>query len=84
MSVLFYGFCAYLLILSVKATETRSRIVTWTVFLVFMIGLSRLYLGVHYLSDVAAGFTAGVCWLAVCATGVEIFRRRGLRSLHVN
>jgi membrane-associated phospholipid phosphatase len=80
MSVLFYGFCSYLLILSSKTTETRSHIVTWTVFLVFMIGVSRLYLGVHYLSDVAAGFTAGISWLAVCATGVEIFRRRSLRE----
>jgi membrane-associated phospholipid phosphatase len=80
MSVLFYGFCAYLSILSVKTMETRSKIVTWAVFLVFMIGVSRLYLGVHYLSDVAAGFTAGICWLVVCATGVELFRRRGFRE----
>ncbi len=80
MSVLFYGFCAYLLVLSVKTTEARSQIVTWTVFLVFMIGVSRLYIGVHYLSDVAAGFTAGICWLAVCATGMEIFRRRGFQE----
>lgn len=80
MSVLFYGFCVYLLILSVKSTEARSQIITWAVFLVFMIGVSRLYLGVHYLSDVAAGFTAGICWLAICATGVETFRQRGLRK----
>lgn len=80
MAVLLYGFLAYLLVRSVKTAALRSHIVTWTAFLALMIGLSRMYLGVHYLSDVAAGFAAGACWLAVCVTAVETCRRRGRRG----
>ena len=39
------------------------------------IGLSRVYLGVHYLSDVVAGFAAGLSWLAVCLSGTEAWVR---------
>ena len=39
------------------------------------IGFSRLYLGMHYLSDVLAGFAAGGLWLTVCITAIELVRR---------
>jgi membrane-associated phospholipid phosphatase len=41
-----------------------------------LIGFSRLYLGVHYVSDVVAGYAAGVAWVAICVSGVEIAMRR--------
>jgi membrane-associated phospholipid phosphatase len=40
-----------------------------------LIGFSRLYLGVHYLSDVLAGYASGIVWLAFTMTGVEAVRR---------
>jgi undecaprenyl-diphosphatase len=43
--------------------------------LVVLIGFSRLYLGVHYLSDVLAGMAAGSAWLALCWTVVGTLRR---------
>jgi undecaprenyl-diphosphatase len=41
-----------------------------------------MYLGVHYFSDVLAGFAAGGVWLSALITGMEIIRRRkaGKRS----
>jgi len=44
--------------------------------LVIAIGLSRLYLGVHYFSDVIGGYAAGSVWLATCLTGLELERAR--------
>jgi undecaprenyl-diphosphatase len=45
------------------------------VTLVLLIGLSRMYLGVHYFSDVVGGYAAGMVWLAACITGLEVARR---------
>ena len=42
---------------------------------VVLIGFSRMYLGVHYLSDVLAGYAAGGVWLSALVTGVETIRR---------
>jgi len=46
---------------------------------------SRVYLGVHWLSDIAAGVSAGLPWLATTTIGVEPFRKlrliRKLRTL---
>jgi undecaprenyl-diphosphatase len=43
--------------------------------LVLLIGLSRLYLGVHYPSDVIAGYVIGFVWAVFCALAVEGFAR---------
>ena len=75
-SLIGYGMLAYVLITVVP--ELRSRrvaIVVSTAALVLAIGLSRLYLGVHYFSDVIGGFGAGVLWLAACVSGIEVARR---------
>ena len=58
------------LISSYPASRPVTRRVTWAlaVLLVASIAFSRLYLGVHYPSDVLGGFAAGSGWLAICAT----------------
>jgi undecaprenyl-diphosphatase len=47
-----------------------------SVALVLAIGFSPIYLGVHFFSDVAAGYAAGMMWLAICVSGCEVARRR--------
>jgi membrane-associated phospholipid phosphatase len=44
--------------------------------LILLIGFARIYLGVHYLSDVVAGFAAGTLWLTVCITSYQFAERR--------
>ncbi len=45
-----------------------------------LVALSRMYLGVHYLSDVAAAFAEGVAWLALCLGALAAFWRHDRRS----
>lgn len=76
-SLIAYGMLAYVLVAYwPSGNRHRVAIVTSASVLVILIGLSRLYLGVHYLTDVVAGFAAGTLWLTACVTGVEIARRR--------
>ncbi|MCR4437243.1 MAG: bifunctional DedA family/phosphatase PAP2 family protein [Clostridiales bacterium] len=59
----FYGFIAYILWVNMKS-RWRYPLVILSVALVISIGISRIYLGVHYASDVLGGFSAGLAWLA--------------------
>lgn len=58
IAVAFYGYLAYILIKSLKGRYQRVIIIL-TVLMVGLIGFSRLYLGVHYVSDVLAGYLVG-------------------------
>ncbi len=75
-SLVAYGMVGYLLVtLCAIRWQARLAIVLAVGVLVLAIGVSRLYLGVHYFSDVVGGYAAGVLWLSACITGLEIVRR---------
>lgn len=64
-----FSFCFYGVLAGLLAGRVRSmpaRVLIWLVaaLLVLAIGLSRIYLGVHYPSDVIAGYLAGTIWAA--------------------
>jgi undecaprenyl-diphosphatase len=65
-SIVAYGIMLYLLIEHTRDSPRRRLIIGATATLVFLVALSRVYLGVHYLSDVVAGWLAGGAWLIVC------------------
>lgn len=66
LSVAFYGFLAYMILQSYPTLSRRVLSLLLPVLAV-LVGLSRLYLGVHYLSDVLTGFAIGAVfvWLAI-------------------
>lgn len=75
-SLIGFGLLAYLVIRVTRRVELRIAIIIAAVALVIAIGISRLYLGVHYFSDVVAGYAAGVVWLTACLSGAELTRGR--------
>jgi undecaprenyl-diphosphatase len=75
-SLVAYGFLAYLLMRWRTSRWQRLLIGVLLAAWILAIGISRMYLGAHYLSDVLGGFTAGVCWLVIVITALEVIRRR--------
>lgn len=63
-SFCFYGVLAGLLVVRVRSRVARIGIWASATVLILAIGLSRIYLGVHYPSDVIAGYLAGTLWVA--------------------
>jgi undecaprenyl-diphosphatase len=77
-SLCFYGSLAW--IWAAHPIGDRRRVAAWiaTVLLVFLIGLSRVYLGVHYPSDVIAGYLAAFVWVsAVFGADTKFTRESG-------
>ena len=69
------GLGSYLLLREVRLWPTEGIIVTIAVAWCMVMSFSRLYLGVHFASDVAAGHIAGGAWVAVCVSGLELLQR---------
>jgi membrane-associated phospholipid phosphatase len=80
-SIVAYGLLAYLMIVFYRpARKTRQLIHAGTTVVILAIGVSRIYLGVHYPSDVIGGFAAGIAWLSICLTGIRLARERSSRA----
>ena len=75
-SVIMYGMLAYFGALTLQSGRARVAIVLGGVFLVLLIGFSRMFLGAHYFSDVIGGYAAGGVLLSVSIAGTETIRRR--------
>ena len=71
-----YGMIAYFVVLSTASRVARALALATAATVVLAIGFSRLYLDVHYFSDVIGGLAAGALWLTACLTALEVARRK--------
>jgi undecaprenyl-diphosphatase len=71
----FYGFLIYLIFRYIKSYWIQIPLTIICCIIILLIGLSRIYLGVHYPSDVIAGFIGGFFWVTFC---IIIFNILGL------
>lgn len=75
-ATLFYGLIALLVAHSIRGWRWRTTAFLCAILIVALIGLTRIYLGAHYLTDVLGAIAAGSLWLAFVWTAIETFRRR--------
>lgn len=66
-----YGFIAYAIARGLRNGRERFEVSYWTAVLIGFVGLSRIVLGVHYLTDVVGGFLVGGFWLLIGVTVAE-------------
>jgi undecaprenyl-diphosphatase len=71
-SVVSYGFLTLLLLDRIHDGRKQLAVVLAAAVMIIAIGFSRLYLGVHYLSDVTGGWIAGAAWLLVCVSAYRL------------
>jgi membrane-associated phospholipid phosphatase len=75
-ATLFYELLALFLAQSIRGWSRHVLVFIIAFLIVSLIGVSRIYLGAHYLSDVLAAIAAGIVWLAISWTAVETWRKR--------
>ncbi len=75
-------FVALAVLISPRLRSGAGRVAIWlaAIVLALVIGVSRIYLGVHYPSDVVAGYAAAVVWTATVGSGDRLLRRRAQRG----
>ncbi len=74
ISLVVYGTIGYLL--AILFRRWQKLILLLTILLIIAIGFTRLYLGVHWPTDVVAGYAAGLVWLVTCILSLEVWRQR--------
>jgi undecaprenyl-diphosphatase len=74
-STVFYGLLSIHALVNARQRYAAYVVVAAAVFMVALVSFSRVYLGLHYLSDVVGGIAEGVAWLAFCFAAWHYIRR---------
>lgn len=65
VSMGYYGFLIYLIYKNIKSKKLKYTLITFLSLLILLIGVSRIYLGVHFATDVLGGFIIAVIYLVI-------------------
>lgn len=76
--LIFYGMLIWLCRKHMKNKSSANAVTVLLVCLIATIGFSRIYLGVHFPTDVLGGWSLGLCVLMVLLSGYEFLRRNKL------
>lgn len=79
-----YGLIAYLILQGNLPKWLKYTLAALLILLSLLIGFSRIYLHVHYASDVLAGFCLGFAWLALSISILKYFHRKTLPKEHTS
>jgi len=80
ISVAFYAFVFYLLARNSKNNFSKYLSISALFIFPLLLGFSRLYLGVHYLSDVLAGYAIGDVWFLIGVYGIKFINRKRISA----
>ncbi|PJC36467.1 PA-phosphatase [Candidatus Peregrinibacteria bacterium CG_4_9_14_0_2_um_filter_53_11] len=80
IAIALYGFIAYMLIRHSRRWGRKVNLFFAGAVLIGLIGFSRLYLGVHYFSDVWGGYLAGAIWLIIGISFLEYFSYKKMKE----
>lgn len=84
ISIALFGFIAYVAIRFSQSYVRQVRMFFAALFFIALLGLSRIILNEHYLSDVMGGFLVGAFWLAVGISLTEWFTAKGKITWQLN
>jgi membrane-associated phospholipid phosphatase len=76
IGVAFYGLLIHIAWNEIKTKWLRAVVVIFLILLILLISLSRIYLRVHYASDVAAGLAVGFIWLTLSLLIIGRFEKK--------
>ena len=71
-----YGFLSYVVWKRSEANALRSCVLLVSIVLIVLVGMSRVYLGVHWLTDVLGAYLAGFAWLALSVRVVRTIEEK--------
>lgn len=80
-AVTFYGLMGYIVARTVRNKPMRRTLIVAFALIIIMIGVSRVYLNVHYLTDVIAGYSVGIIWLLFSLWSIRKLERYSKRKV---
>jgi undecaprenyl-diphosphatase len=81
LSVVAYGLLAYFIYQALSHRWQQGSLIAFTALIIGFIGLSRLILGVHFVSDVVAGYAIGIVWLSFSVVGLQLLNQLTVERL---